>query len=326
MRILVTGATGFIGYELAHQLAAAGHQPRLMISRPERGRLLTRLDAELVQGDLHCPASLERSVHGMEAVIHLAARATFEDLKTIRPTIVNGSVALAQAAIDAGVKTFVYSSSLLVYGDCSRPITRETKADPRVDYGHAKLEAETALMQLVQPSRMGLAILRIPHVYGARDLMFEQIRGGRLVLPGSGQNLYAHLHVEDCARLLAAVTEQGWTGLTPMADNLAASWRDFVNVIGEHYSRLRVYWAPAWLSRASTEVLSRALGWRSIPSLLTPGAVIGFNLNQPVQQGLLWDELGLQPRFPTIFEGIPATLDDCVAFRWQHPLFDRQGW
>jgi nucleoside-diphosphate-sugar epimerase len=326
MRILVTGATGFIGYELSRQLATAGRRPRLMVSRPQRGRLLTRLDAELVQGDLTRPASLSRAVRGMDAVIHLAARATFEDLNSLRPTIVDGTVALAKAAAEARVKSFVHASSLLVYGNSRDSIDQQTAAAPRLDYGRAKLEAEAALTEIAEQSGMSLAVVRLPHVYGARDLMFEQIRGGRLILPGQGLNTFAHLHVEDCGRLLAAAAEQGWTGVTPVGDEESVNWREFIDVVREHYPRFRVLWAPAWLARAGTEILAQLLRWRAVPSLLTPGAVIGFNLNLPVRSNLLWEDLGLEPSFPTIREGIPDVLDDCVAFRWQHPVLDRKGW
>ena len=58
--------------------------------------------------------------------------------------------------------------------------------------------------------------------------------------------------------------------------------------------------------------------------MYTRDTIRGFNLNQPVQPRLLWDDLGLAPRFKTIEEGIPAALDGCLHFRWQHPVFDRQ--
>ena len=65
-RILVTGATGFIGYEVSRQLASMGARPRLLIRRPLRGALLSSLDAEFMQGDLESPDSLKRAVEGMK--------------------------------------------------------------------------------------------------------------------------------------------------------------------------------------------------------------------------------------------------------------------
>ena len=70
--ILVTGATGFIGHEVANQLVQQGYRPRLMVRRPTRGMALKPLDVELVQGDLLRPASLKNSLSS-EAVIHICA-------------------------------------------------------------------------------------------------------------------------------------------------------------------------------------------------------------------------------------------------------------
>lgn len=87
-RVLVTGATGFIGYEVARQLCARGLHPRLMVRRPERGALLSRLDAELIQGDLTRPVSLIGAVQGVDTVLHLGARAAFESYPRLHPTSV----------------------------------------------------------------------------------------------------------------------------------------------------------------------------------------------------------------------------------------------
>lgn len=321
-RVLVTGATGFIGYEVARQLSAQGFRPRLMVRRPERGDLLSRLDAELIHGDLTRPASLRRAVQGVDTILHLGARAAFESYARVAPTIVQGSLALMQAAQQAGVQRFVYASSLFVYGPQAHPITAQTPAAPRLDYGRAKLEAESALVAQARRTGMQFAAIRLPHVYGARGLLFQQVHRGLVLFPGRGDNLFSHLHVEDAGRVLIAVAAQGWTGVSAVADDRSIPWLAFFATLREHYPRYRALHIPMWLARVSTMAIRPVTRLRARPSLATPDTIVGWNLPLPVTPRLLWDALGLKPRYATIDTGIPAVLDECVAFRWRHPLLD----
>ncbi len=320
--VLVTGATGFIGLEVARQLVGRGLRPRLMVRRPDRGRLLAPLDAELVFGDLSRPASLVRAVEGVDTVLHLAARATFERYDRVRPTIVDGSVALMEAARRAGVERFVLASSLLVYGDATAPIDAGTVPRPRIGYGVAKLEAETAL-QRQAPAGTKLAIVRLPHVYGARSFLFDQLRRGLVLFPGSGRNVYSHLHVEDSARILVEVAARGWAGTSAVADDGPSSWNDFFAILREHYPRFRLLRIPEGLALAGASALEAVSRLSQRPTLFTLDTVRGWLMNLPVEPGLLWKELGLEPRYRTIDTGLPASLDELVSFRWLHPVADR---
>ena len=78
-RILVTGATGFIGIEVSRQLAERGFRPRLMVRRPLRGIMLKNLDAEIRQADLRSTRSLVRSLDGIDTVIHEGIPAVLDD-------------------------------------------------------------------------------------------------------------------------------------------------------------------------------------------------------------------------------------------------------
>lgn len=324
-KVLVTGATGFIGYEVARQLIEMELWPRVMVRRPLRGSLFARKKAEIVQADLLERESLARAVEGVDTILHLGARATFEKYELVRPTILDGSVALMECAVAAGVERFVHASSLLVYDDQDDPIDRATPAEPVSGYGRAKKEAEERLSEIAAENDIVFAAIRLPHVYGARDLMFEQVRQGRAMFPGRGDNLYAHLHVEDAARALIRTAEVGWSGITPVADHLPATWNEFFAVIKKYYPRFRTIRVPEPLSVLGTYMLAPARWFGRYPSLYTPDAASTWNDSLPVERGLLWDDIGIEPKYPTIHEGIPAVMDECVVFQWVHPLDDRKG-
>ncbi len=324
-KVLVTGATGFIGYEVINQLIKLDLKPRAMVRRPLRGSLFARKNVEIVQADLLEKDSLKRAVEGVDTVIHLGARASFEAYKIVKPTIVDGSVDLLNCAIEAGVKSFVHASSLLVYDEQDEPVDQETPAEPQSGYGKAKKEAEIKLKEIANQNEIKFAAIRLPHVYGARDLMFKEVRKGIAMFPGRGENLYAHLHIEDAARVMIRVAEVGWEGISPVADYLPASWHEFFDVIKQYYPRFRTIKVPETLSILGTYMLAPARWFGRYPSLYTPDAAKTWNDNLPVEKGVLWNEIDLEPKYPTIHEGIPAVMDECVTFQWVHPLDDKKG-
>jgi nucleoside-diphosphate-sugar epimerase len=309
-KFLVTGATGFIGYEVSRQLAVEGYRPKLMIRRPLRHVAIRDFDADFVEANLRNSESLTRAVDGVDCVLHLGARATFESYDTLKPVILDGSLALMKAAIEAGVKSFVYSSSLLVYGDHSGEVDGATPANPLLDYGRVKLDTEKKLARRATSAGISFAALRLPHVYGAMDLYFQQLRNGLLILPGLGRNTFTHLHVADAARILIACAQQGYEGISPVGDNLPATWAEFLRVVKLHHPTARVLPLPQWLALATTTALTPFRRFRPYPGLETPGAVRTYNCNIAVKPGLVWKDLGLNLLFPTIHEGVPAVLED----------------
>jgi dihydroflavonol-4-reductase len=320
---LVTGATGFIGVEVARQLAAAGERPRLVVRRSARGALLHDLDAELVHADLRSPATLARAVEGCDRVIHLAGRAVFEPTSRLVDTFVHGTRHLAEAAADAGVHSFVFASSLLVHGPQREPISAATPPDPVVDYGRVKLFVERKLAALGQRTGMAVGSVRLPHVYGPTDQLFSRVQRRQVLVPGRSSQPYAHLHVTDAARVLIAASRRAWIGASPVGDAEPAGWDDLLAYISMLQPDVTVVRVPERLARLATQLIAPVVALRSAPTLQTPDAVRGWNLELPVDPDALWPELGIRPTYPTYREGIPAVLDACVAFRWRHPVQDR---
>ena len=111
MKVLVTGATGFVGPKIVHALRARGHDVRALVRRPERAKTLRAWGCELAEGDMTDAGSLRRAVDGCGVVVHVVAviRGSASDFDRV---MVGGTESLIGAAKEAGVGRFVLMSAL----------------------------------------------------------------------------------------------------------------------------------------------------------------------------------------------------------------------
>jgi nucleoside-diphosphate-sugar epimerase len=165
--------------------------------------------------------------------------------------------------------------------------------------------------------------LRLPHVYGAHSLLFDQVRHGKVYFPGRGDNLFAHLHVGDAARALIHAAAHRREGVWVIADDLSCTWNDYFETLKTYYPRLRVVHVPQKISFVGAKVLDILFGLVAQPNPYPSGAVSCWNLRLPVVPGTLADAVGLTPEFPTIHQGIPDVLDDSISFYWLPSNLDR---
>ncbi len=162
--VALTGATGFVGRHLMADLASRGYRLRVLLRRPVPE--FTTSEQVLI-GDLASPINLNEAMRGVDYVIHSAGIAHAmsgrpeDDYRTINR---DATRALAQAARHAGVKRFVFLSSVRAQsGPVShRPLTDDDAGQPTDPYGRSKLEAEEALAE----AGIGFAALRPALVYG----------------------------------------------------------------------------------------------------------------------------------------------------------------
>ncbi|MEA1674219.1 NAD-dependent epimerase/dehydratase family protein [Nitrospirillum sp. BR 11163] len=168
-KIVVTGATGFVGRALLPRLLAGGHEVIAVVRNAGAG-LPTGVTPAPV-GDLAGPVNWAPVLEGAQALVHLAGLA---HQRNVTPTAlqalnVTATVRLAQAAQVAGLRRLVYVSSVKAQGDHSpgRPLTELDPALPEDAYGESKRAAEEALTTLCPPGGpLSLAILRPPLVHG----------------------------------------------------------------------------------------------------------------------------------------------------------------
>lgn len=176
-RVLLTGATGFIGSRVAEVLALRdGWDVRAVIHNPANASRLARLPVELIQGDLQDETSLKDFVAGCDAVVHCAVGTAWGQRQEIFKVTVDGTRKLAEAALAAGVKRFVHLSTISVYGDdgtMTGTIDEMTPVKPASgsEYGESKAAAERAVQELV---RRGLpaVIFRPARVFGPFSRIF----------------------------------------------------------------------------------------------------------------------------------------------------------
>ncbi len=171
MKLLLTGASGFIGSVLLHRLES---HPYDLIGLTRRPPYRSGSDpVRWLEYDLASSKNPLQDIKGVDVVVHLAARAHMlaerenDPLSEYRRVNVKGTLNLARQAAKYGAKRFVFISTVGVLGNRSiRPFTENDSPDPVDPYAVSKLEAENGLRHLADETGMELVVCRPPLVYG----------------------------------------------------------------------------------------------------------------------------------------------------------------
>ena len=254
MRILITGASGFVGQALCKQAKRQNFDVRGALRKDNN----LPLDVETITvGEINASTDWTNALLNVDVVIHLAARVhmmkdhSADPLAEFRKVNVQGTENLALQAARAGVKRLVFVSSIKVNGETTSGNTIYSETDspaPQDPYAVSKYEAEQALQRIAQNTGLEIVILRPPLVYGPGvkgnfAQMLKVLKKGIPLPFASIRNRLSLIYVENLvAALLVCATHPAAAGQTYLvSDGLEISTPDLLNRLGSamnHPARL----------------------------------------------------------------------------------------
>lgn len=336
MKVLVTGATGFIGRHLVAALLPRKEAIRILARNAEQAEAIWSPGVlEVVQRDLANSLTLGDLCDGIDTIFHLAGGSFAENDNTgeaerlHQKVAVEGTEELLRRAAGAGVKRFIFVSSVKAMGEGGSDCLDEASPElPQTAYGRAKLAAERVVLEAGRTYGMHVCNLRLPMVYGSDGkgnlprMMAAIDRGWFPPLP-EVKNRRSMIHVDDVVQALLLT-----------AENPKASHQTYIVTDGRAYSSRQIYILLC-------QTLGRSIpGWRFPAGLLRmlakAGDLAGWVLKReaPLNSQVLYKligsawyscakiqrELGYRPRY-SLETTLPEILRDlCLVTSSQRSL------
>jgi nucleoside-diphosphate-sugar epimerase len=231
-RVLITGATGFIGGRLVELLGGRGIRMRVVTSDFRNCARVARFPVDIVKADLSDHVALGRAVAGCDVVFHAAYQ--FGGNAKRHKVNLDGARSLAEAFLKHGGRRFVHVSSVAAYGDPrDGELTEETPPKPTTEpYSDTKLKIDRTLLELHRTRGLPVTILQPTIVYGPYGSTWttnflEQVRSMRIVLPAGG--LCNAVYVDDVvsALILSAECDAAVGEAFLISGSSPTTWRQF---------------------------------------------------------------------------------------------------
>ncbi|NND44045.1 MAG: SDR family oxidoreductase [Xanthomonadales bacterium] len=288
LRAFVTGATGFVGQNLARQLVEQGWDVTALVRGSSLQEDIADLDLHLAEGDVTDAASVARAMPaGVDAVYHVAASTSVWSRNNTAQRRVNieGTRNVLEASIANGAHRFIHTSTFAVWGFQPRRFDERT---PRlansdwINYVATKREAESLVHQAVESGRVDAVILNPAHILGPGD-RHNWSRVIRLVhentLPGVPPGGGSFADVREVARAHIQAFKQGGRGQNYLLGGPDTKFIDVVHMVGELLGRkVPAKATPAWMLKAAARAFAlRAAITGREPDLTPEGAALVTN-------------------------------------------------
>jgi dihydroflavonol-4-reductase len=240
VKVVITGATGFVGGAVLDHLVAAGHEVTATVRTDDAARQIRNRGARPVVASLHRPDSLLAAFEGHDVAFHVAGINGFclPDSAEMFATNVRGSVNVVRAALRSGVGTVVYTSSSVTIGERQGDVGTESTPHRGwylSEYERSKVEAERAVA--VEAEDLGVNVVAVNpasvqgpgRVTGTARLLLAFVKGKLRYLPDTRATI---VDVDDCARGHLAAAERGAKGARYILAGGTATTADMAEMVG----------------------------------------------------------------------------------------------
>ncbi len=322
MNIFVTGATGYVGNNLANRLAGEGHVVHALCRSVNKKSLLNHPNIKIFEGDITDAASVEKAMQGCEQVYHLAAyaRVWAKDASVFYKLNVEGTKHVLEAAKSLGIKNIVFTSTGGVLGPSNgRPVKEDDARFGNVfnEYEETKTQAEELCKEYCNKYNMRIVTVNPPRIYGpgiesesnaVTRLVKLYLKGKWKILPGDGKRMGSYVHVDDIVNGHVLAMEKGRSGERYILSGVNASYTEFFAVLTKvSGKKATLYPFPVWLMIIAGYSI---MGYSKItgnPPLLTPKWIKKYLYDWSLSCEKAQRELGYTYR--SLEEGLQQTVD-----------------
>ncbi len=302
-RVLVTGATGFIGGGIVRSLKSAGHDVVGLVRTDSSPASLALKESgvRLAVGDMVKPETYRGLVTQVDAVVHaaqFAVQGRLTDVKIAQLGAANHLMTNTLATECLALhKRFVYTSGTFNYGNCGDAWIDESTPFNPSPLGKTHANEVVALRDARAAKSLDLVVVAPGFVLGPggyfKEALYDQAKKNRLRVVGSGTNYWSCIHVDDLAAAFAAALESAPSG-------------GEYNVVDD---------SPLTL-RALVDAVTNAMGQKRVGNI--PPFLMNLLVGKPLVQSMVSsfrvrnqkarEELGWTPKFPTAADALPSTL------------------
>ena len=248
-KILVTGATGFIGSKLVDDLINEGFDVTSLV----RDRQKANPKSKIIEGDLTDP---KMKIEGnFDTVFHLASHTPLErNKKTLKKVNLEGTKNLFEQ-IKSKTKSLVYISGMGVFGEPKNTVDESSPLKPNTDFVKIRLEAQNFLEEECKKNNIDFTVVYFGDVYGKtgwfNDMLIQRLGKKTFKIPGSGDYVKGFVHVDDAVGSMIAIQKKkAFNEKYIVVDSNPISFKDFVNYTAEKINAKKPGSVPMFLAKA----------------------------------------------------------------------------